>query len=397
MSATQQTIREERDGSHDSDARTLLKDALSGRSAAGVEVVRGQRPALLDGDAARALSAPFLAGFMVAAALLRAQIAASPFDLLTLLLRTAAFAFCLRALILIAAFVLRLRKDMNASAHALAFSRDGILWQSPAGERFARRADVIALSVPSVRASRLMLEARRPLLVVTRPETGGLYWALPPYFSASADILRARLERALTLDAGTDDMPPRPPPPEPASERYQRATDGKASKADCVVPEGYSYRLRGPYGVLLGLVFALDALRVAGAQRVILLQPVLLSCLLAISMPLVWLWLMKRKAAARLGIAMLLTPEELVVRGKHGVVSVPYHQLGDVEVRLKDIWSPFVGSYTTRNLIITTKDGATMTFDGGFLGVPPEVVAELCTAYRRGRFAAVEGKAQDAS
>ncbi len=363
-----------------------LRDALSGRTSPGIEVVRGAPPNLLDADAARALSAPFLAGFMVAAAVLREQIAHTQVDVLPLLLRTAAFAFCLRAVILIAAFARRFVQDRSASAHALAFSREGVLWQTPSSERFVRREDVLALCVPAVRASRLVPQARRPLLMILRPHTGALHWSIPPYFAASSEIFSARLKRTLGLaEEGAQVATPPPPPPEPASERYTRAARGQPGPHEAVVPEGHAYLGRGPYGVLLGIVFALDALMSSGAQRALLLQPVLLSCLLALAMPLGWLWLMRRKASARLGIAMLLTPEELLVRGKHGVVSVPYHQLTEVEVRLKDIWSPFVGTYTARNLLIGTQDGATMNFDGGFLGVPPEVIAELCAAYRRGR------------
>ncbi len=373
----------------------LLLEALRGRTSPGIEIVRGVRPSMLDAEGARALSAPFLAGFMVAAAILRAQIAHTQIDILTLLLRTAAFAFGLRALILLVRFAGRVRQDMDASRHALAFSRAGMLWQSPAGERFVSREDVVALGVPNVRTSRLLPQQRRPLFVIMRPRTGSLHWSIPPYFSASSEILCARLKRSLELDEleETEDATVRPPPSDAPHERYLRAARGQPGPHDAVIPEGGAYRWRGPYGVLLGVVFALDALSFAGAQRALLLQPVLLSCILALAMPAGWLWWMRRKAAARLGIAMLLTPEELIVRGKHGVVTVPYHQLADVEVRLKDIWSPFVGTYTTRNLLITTHDGVAMTFDGAFLGVPPEVVAELCAAYRSGRINA----AQDAS
>ncbi len=319
---------------------------------------------------------------MVAAAVLRARIAHSDLDVLTLLLHTAAFAFCVRAVILVTRVVLRRLADLDAGAHTLAFSAEGLLWHGPDAERFVSRHDLVAVCVPELRASRFNPDSRRPLWIVTRPETGALYWAIPAYFSASPEILAARLTRTLRLDESSAASSTEMAPAEGPQGRYARAAAGLIKAGETVIPEGNGYRQRGPYGVLLGMVFALDAWFSAKGQRAILLQPVLLSCLLAVSMPAGWLWLMKRKAAVRLGIAMLLTREELVMRGKHGEVSVPWAQLGDVEVRLRDAWSPFVGTHTTRSLLIATRDGSVMTFDAGFLGVPAEVVAALCAAYR---------------
>lgn len=375
--------------------RRALEEALAGRGSQGIEVIRGTRPALLDVQAAKALSAPFLAAFMIAAAVLRMQIATTSLDLLTLLLRTAAFAFSLRALILLVRFGMRLAKDVKAPEHRLAFSRDGLLWQRPEGTRFIPRGHVVALCVPEAKSSRLLSESYLPLLLVKRPNGQGLYESLPPYFAASSDILAARLSRALGLDTEAEAFPP-PPPHDAAQERYMRAVDGKAGPGETVVPEGRGYRLRGPYGVLLGVVFAVDALITATSHRAQLLQPVLLSCILALVLPGAWLFVMSRRASVRLGIAMLLTPEELIVRGKQGVVSVPWNQLGDVTLKLREMWSPFVGGYTVKTLLITTHEGAFMSFDGGFLGVPPEVVLELCAAYRKGKIG-TSGALQEAS
>lgn len=369
------------------ETRRALEEALSGRGGQGIEVVRGARPSLLDAQAARALSAPFLAAFMIAAAVLRMQIVTTSLDLLTLLLRTAAFAFCLRALILLVRFAGQLSKDLKASEHSLAFSREGLLWRSPQGERFVARDQVLSLSVPEARASRFLPDSHLPLLLIKRPGPEGFHWSIPAYFAASSEILAARLSRVWELDTKVQEASPPPPPTQAPQARYMRAVEGKAPASEAVIPEGHGYRLRGPYGVLLGIVFALDALLTASSHRALLLQPVLLSCLLALTLPGIWLFVMSRRAAVRLGIAMLLTPEELIVRGKQGVVSVPWNQLGEVSLTLRELWSPFVGGYTVKTLHMTTHEGTFMSFDGGFLGVPPEVVLELCSAYRKGRVA----------
>jgi hypothetical protein len=96
---------------------------------------------------------------------------------------------------------------------------------------------------------------------------------------------------------------------------------------------------------------------------------------------------MRRRRATRLGIGMLLTPEELLVRGAAGVLSVPWPQLSDIALQTVARWSPFVGSYPARTLRLTTREEQRMLFDASFLGVPLEVVAVLCRAYRAGHAA----------
>jgi hypothetical protein len=363
-----------------------LRDALDGRSVHGVDVVTGTRPTLLDAEAVRCATAPFLAAFMVAAAMLRAEINPDAFDLMALLLRAAAFAFTLRALILIGRLIHRTSKDLSATRHRLAFGAEGLVYLSPGGERSVRREDVLGIRVAEARGSRFLPEPRRRLFVITHPRSSTTHLELPPYFAATPDILAARLERAFGLSEGS---PPRkadlPAPPGQAEERYARAAKGERLEGHIAIAEGSQYLLRGPYAVLLGDVFALDALRVAGPElRPALVMPVLVACALGVAVPLLWVLYMKRRSAARLGIAMLLTPEELLVRGRHGVVSVPWGQLERAEVVLRELWSPFVGTYTVRTLVIESSDGATIPFDGAFLGVAPEVVSGLCDAYAAG-------------
>jgi hypothetical protein len=231
-----------------------------------------------------------------------------------------------------------------------------------------------------------------PLLVIARPRQDIVYWSLPPYFAADAEILRARLARAFKLDTSASDLDLVPPAlaPEP---RYQRAAHGKLEHGEVRVPEGFGYRLRAPYGVLLALVFVFDAVLGAGPLRARIWPTAMLGSALAIAALFGWFYWMRTRRAVRLGMAMLLTPEELLLRGKHGAISVPWTQLAGAEVTAKLAWSPLVGSYLVRVLWFATLDGARMPFDGAFLGVPPEVVAQLAEAYRAGSLAVsrVEG------
>jgi hypothetical protein len=84
---------------------------------------------------------------------------------------------------------------------------------------------------------------------------------------------------------------------------------------------------------------------------------------------------------------MLFTRAELLLRGPHGVVAVPWAQLLSTELKLTARWSPFVGTYAARMLILTTNTGERMLFDRSFLGVPLEAIEVLCRHYRETWFA----------
>lgn len=369
-----------------------LRQALRDGARPGIEVVRGERPPWLDAESVRALTSIFLAAFMVAAAIFRARITTVPFDLLGLILRTAALAFVLRSLILIVTWLRRVLSRRDADEHTLVWSHAGVLWKSPATELSFARSDIVAVVVQQARG-RLAASIARPVLLVLSPRAGQTHVALPPYFAGRADVLAARLERTLALVEDSHALPP--PPKVAAEERYQRAANGARGPLDTVIPEGTSYLWRGPYASLLGIPLAIDAMLAAERAGGSLRTAALTACVLAVFVPGMYVWLAGRRRRSRLGIAMLLAREELIVRGPQGAFSLPWKQMDTAEVRIRDVWSPFVGSYPARQLIVQSRDGTTIPFDGGFLGVPPEVVATLCHAYARGAFESLTATTED--
>src|SRR5689334_16730560 len=77
-----------------------LREAVQGKRSSGVEVLRAEAPPWLDPALVRAVLSVFMAAFIVGAAVLRTRLSAdAPFDLMALLLRTAALAFVVRALV----------------------------------------------------------------------------------------------------------------------------------------------------------------------------------------------------------------------------------------------------------------------------------------------------------
>lgn len=359
-----------------------LREAVAGASRPGVEVARGSAPGLLAADTSYALTSALFTALIIAATLFRAQVGQPELDLIAVLLRTASLAFAVRTTFAVGATVQRILRDRSAAEHALAWSSEGLFHRTPREEHWVARGDVLGLATPEQPARRTRDDSLRPLFVVLRPTGQPAYWELPPYFASSASILLARLERWLGPRGRGDDPPV---PTEAAEQRYLRAARGTPSPGDVVVPEGFGYRRRAPFGTLLALVFVADAVHSAGPYRERLIPAAGAAALLACSALVLWFAWMRRRRAARLGIALLLTPEELLVRGRHGVVSVPWTQLTRSEVRARLAWSPFIGAYTVRVLWFSAADGSETPFDGAFVGVPPEVVASLAEAYREGR------------
>jgi hypothetical protein len=359
-----------------------LRHAAQGKRASGVELLRAERPPLLDGRSVRAVLSVLMAAFMVGAAILRTRLSADvPFDLMALLLRTAALAFVVRALLAIGLALRKRAQGARTADNVLAWSDAGIYERTAHGEHWFARADVLAV-VQEEQPERSQAQAEAVWLVA-RPERQLRVLELTAHYTAKPEILAARLARWV--------QPGEAPALAPSTEalsleaRYARAAGGKPGEGEVCVPEGVGYRLRAPFAALLGIAFALDALWTAGPMRARILGPALLSCLLALALFAGWFVWMGRRRATRLGIAMLITPGELLVRGHNGVIGVPWVQLSSVQVVARLSWSPFVGSFAVRTLVITTTHGEVLSFDGGFLGVAPEVLAALLEAYRAGR------------
>ncbi|MET0283224.1 MAG: hypothetical protein ABW352_02090 [Polyangiales bacterium] len=350
-----------------------MSDAVAGKSVAHAETVRGEAPGLIASDAIHALVSVMMAALVIAATVLRSGLAQSGFDLILLLLRTASVAFVLRAGIALVRWFLRLKRDARAHAYRLTWSDEALRYAHPAGADELARDQVLAFILPEQLAQRGAVSLQ-PLYVVGRPPT---YWALPPVFHA--ELLAARLKR------WRGELQATPPsyalPTEGPEQRYTRAANGQLRTGEVAVPEGHGYRLRAPFGVMLALVFVIDAVLHAGPK---LYPAATAAALLAPATLAVWFAWMRKRRAVRLGMAMLLTQEELLVRGPHGAVSLPWTQLASVEVALRQAWSPFVGRYLIRSLWFHALDGTTMQFDGAFLGWPPEVIAAMAEAYRSG-------------
>jgi hypothetical protein len=372
-----------------------LRAAARGKAESGIEIARAESSGLLDGPLVRVLTSWLMAAFVVAAALLRTRIAhAVTFDLMVVVLRTAALAFVVRALIA-SGLLLRARTSENARAgRVLAWSDAGIYERLGERERFLARADVARIVVAE-EPGRGPLRGPDTVFVVGRLVTQQ-YWQLGPGYAASGEILGARLARWLERTPVAPSPAGGTPRADSIDRRYERAAQGKPDAGDIVVPEGFGYRLRAPYAALLGGVFSLDTVISAGPLRARVLPVALFASVLAVLFVGAWFLWMRRRRAVRLGIALVITPEEVLARGPAGVVGVPWGQLASAQVLLRLAWSPFFGSFAARSLLLTTPSGERLTFDAGFLGVPADVLAAWLDERRSARAGAPAEQGADA-
>jgi hypothetical protein len=182
--------------------------------------------------------------------------------------------------------------------------------------------------------------------------------------------------------------PSRAPEPEPAalpSKIFDAVAAGESLPGTTAIRHGRAFLRRGPYAtVLLGLAVASDWLTLPSAVRgqIGWLAPSVVAFALFM-VPAFWWLAMRADLKPRKGIAIVLTPAELLMRTRAGVHRVSFAELARLEIAQRTAWSVLLGAHPQRTLVIRKKDGETITYAEEFLGAPAEVVAALGEAYRK--------------
>ena len=150
---------------------------------------------------------------------------------------------------------------------------------------------------------------------------------------------------------------------------------------------GRGWLQRAPHATLLLGVVLLDGyLRLSQPVRTQLggLVPAVIAlCLFVV--PLGWFALMRANIAPRKGLSFVLTPAELMLRTRAGVLRVPWGELGKLEIVSRTGWSILRGAHDARTLIMNRADEPPIHYAEAFIGSPAEVVIALCEAYKKGQ------------
>jgi hypothetical protein len=362
---------------------------------AEIEVLRASPPPLFDADGVRALLAPLMAAFMWAATIFREVQSGTPLDPLALFLRLLALAMIVRAIALLWPLGRRLRLRLRYSRYSIALTPQGILYRTPEMDVALPREDLLEVRERGRWRDR---GGRRfaDVYVVTQPRSGRLFVALPPVFERTPGVLAERLMRWLGApqpndsDAEADPQPTATDsnePPPLANELWERVAHGERPSGVTAIQHGSAWLQRGPYAsMLLGLAVLDGFIRLPQATRekVDVTVPLVLVAALVI-VPIGWLLITRTQLKARRGLAAILTPTELLLRTRAGVLRVAWKSVQRIEIDSRAAWSLLLGAHEARTLIIRRKSAPPLQYHESFIGVPLEVLSALCEAYRKPR------------
>lgn len=366
-------------------ARAYGVDQRRARDASDeAEIIPGQRPAVLEGDGVRALLVPMLAAVAWVGAAFR-ELVSDALDPLALLMRLLALGLSIRGLVLLFGLVARLRMWSIARRSFLVLTRHG-LFASIGGRELAVPRDVVVAALePSMWQRRSAGRRYAPVVVITSESP--TFVTLPPIFDDTPSMLAERLMRW----RGVVEVPDEPTFPAPqglASQVYDDAARGIAAPGVLTVPHGTRWLLRGPFLPLVLGALVVDGLaRVTSTQRIALAPVALGSVLLAASVAWGWYFLTRREITPRRGLAMVLTPSELLLRTRSGVLRTPWSSIEKIAIESKLGSSLLLGVHEVRTLVIVRRSEPVIRYDEAFLGHPAEAVRALLDAARTGRLA----------
>jgi len=362
---------------------TDAEAALRGEEVDDVEVLAGQRPPLLDAFARRALLTPFMAAFLWAAVVFREALR-HPLEPVALVLRLLALAMTLRALLLLGMLARRGLLALRRTRYALALTADGLLYRTPDADFAVAKEDVIDVREPGDWRERG--GARwADVFLITRPSTGRLCLAFPPVLERTPGTLAERLMRWRGVVPAPEGVPEREPSSLP-SKLFDEVAAGRVPEGVVAIRQGRGWLHRAPFAtVLLGIALLDGYLRLAPPLRArlsVLAPAVAVACLVLV--PLGWLLVTRSQMARQKGVALVLTPAELLLRTRAGVVRVAYAQLAKLEITSRNAWTILRGTHEARTLVLHRKQDDSIHYAEAYLGQPAEVVLALCEAYRKG-------------
>lgn len=359
--------------------------ALSGEKIEGVVVVRGARGPLLDAESIRGLIAPFLAAVLWASAIFRETIAGTSIDPLALGLRIVALAFTLRVFVLGKVLFEKLGTWIAAPNFALVLTPEGLLYRTPRMDTAVPKDAIVGVLARGSWQERAAGARSVDVYVVVDPALGRTHLAIPPVLDETPGRLAERLMR---WRGGIEEREgfEHPPPNDSASRVYEDAAAGKVIEGAAIVRHGRRWMTKGPYLVVVAAIAVGEGLVRGGPRVWEAIGPAvgggLVLALLAVFGR--WLWMTRRDVAPQKGLSMVLTPAELLIRTRHGVVRTHWPDLVRASPASKRAWSVLEGAHDARQLVITRRGAGPIRYEEPYMGIPIEVAQVLMDAYKAG-------------
>lgn len=352
----------------------------------GYERVPVRSPPIFEGAGGRALLALPMAVIVIAVVVLRPG-SSSPFDALGLLLRLVAYLFSVRAVIGMIVLGRRVLLALRARSYALVIGDAGLVLRTPESTRVVRRDDIVGIAERGHWRGR---GARRfaPVYVALRPGAGPTHLELPPIFEDSPGVLAERLMR-WRGPLPEERAPAAVDPNVIASLVYEQAAAGAVPADTTAIRHGWQLLAQGPYATMLLAVALLDGyLRMGHLDRLVLgWGPIVWLGVAFVLVPIAWFLVVWREVGPRRGLALVMTPAELLIRTRRGLTRVPWSEVAKIDIESRTAWSVVLGQMERRQICFERRgeDVSRIRYDEQFLGAPAEVVEALANAYRKGR------------
>ncbi|GAB5548346.1 MAG: hypothetical protein SangKO_081060 [Sandaracinaceae bacterium] len=352
-----------------------------------VRVLSPQRPPILDADGIKAVVAPLFAAIFWGAAIFREMIGGTPLDPIAVVLRLLALGMTLRVLFLGAELLRRIGVWIQARSYGLALSDGGLLFRTPEADYAVAKADVIGISERGRWQERSAGRRYGDVYVVLDPEASGgrTHLALPPVFEDTPGLLAERLMR--WRGAPPEAEPKDAAPAELASRLYDDAVKGDVPAGVIAIRHDRQWLRKAPYAPVLAGVVAVEALLRAGSGVWQAIEPWMggLLVLALMAIPARWLWQTRREVKPRKGLALVMTPAEVLIRTRAGMLRVRWKDLAQVTLDAKKKWSVLEGAHRARQLVLLRATAPAIRYDEPYLGLPVEVAKLLLDAYRTGQ------------
>lgn len=336
------------------------------------ETLRGRAPSLFairgPGHArsfAQALVLLTLAAVLAGAAVLRELALVNPLDPLAMALRLLTAAALLRGIVSVVDLVRARRRVRLASAQKLELADEVLRWTAPGGTREIPRAAIWNVC-----------ETDTGVRLIVQPKQGDAIVEIPPIFDASPALLATKIRRwrGSVHVPGAEVV-------RLASKAYDAAAAGEVPENTAVLRHGWGWFRRAPFlALLFALVFLDGTLRLPpGTSLGLLPMAGLIACAFV---PLAWLWSAVRDISPRKGLAMVVTPAEVIMRTRGGVLRATFRRIDDVTIESAPTWSLLDGSKPHRKLTIMRRNDTPIRYDEAYLGVSAEVAKALLDAFR---------------
>lgn len=353
----------------------------------GPEVYRGHFPPIFDLRGLADAALPLVAGLLFWAVAVRDETAAAT-DAAALILSVLALLAGAQGLVGGVRLVGRFRVAAAARRMRLSLDANHLVVEGLGGSDgrvVIERADILAIRERGHWGGRGGRRRYSDVYVITNPKAGRTHLTLPPVFAESPGQLTEALMRWRGPVQGPVDYAP-PDPSRLASRVYDDAARGKTPDGGVVIRHGRGWLGRGPYvTALLGLALILRWLRFDPETAALIGPGAVLSIAFgAIMVSVGWVVLSMREVRPRNGLALVITPAEVLIRTRQGVLRATFRNLEAPRIEERPAWSALFGLYTERTLVIARKDQPPIRYEEAFLGVPAEVAAALMEAMKRG-------------